>query len=99
MSTACDIGRLISRDPQHRDGKPLIAGTGITVQRIVGWYKAGLSPEEIADEYEHLSLAQVYAALAYFHANSEEIENGIRAEEAVEDRLIALHQRRKDLSR
>jgi hypothetical protein len=44
------------------------------VRRIVGWYKMGMSPEEIALEYPHLNLAQVHAALAYYHANREEIE-------------------------
>ncbi|MCC7474532.1 MAG: DUF433 domain-containing protein [Pirellulales bacterium] len=99
MISVCDIGQLISRDPNFREGKPCIAGTGIRVQRIVGWYKGGLSPEEIADDYEHLSLAQVYAALAYYHANTEEIENDIRAEEAEEERFIALHRQGKDSNR
>ena len=94
MATVCDIGQLISRDPQFRDGKPCIAGTGVSVRRIVGWYKQGLSPEEIADEYPHLSLAQVYAALAYYHANYEGMEKDIRAEEQEEERLLAEHRKR-----
>ncbi len=58
-----------------------MAGTGVTVQRIVGWYKLGLSPEEITTEIGHLSLAQVHAALAYYHANREEIEAALEADE------------------
>jgi len=50
-------------------GQPRVAGTGVSVRRIVGWYKTGLSPEEIAEEVGHLSLAQVYVALAFYHAN------------------------------
>ncbi len=69
-----DIGQLIVSSPDIRGGRPRIAGTGVTVHRIVQWYKLGLSPEEIAEEIEHLTLAQVYAALAYYHANREEIE-------------------------
>jgi len=80
MITTVDIGTLIVRSPEVRSGKPRIAGTGVTVQRIVGWYKLGLTPEEIADEIEHLSLAQVYAALTYYHANKEEIEATLTAE-------------------
>lgn len=97
MSTVCDIGQLISRDPQYRNGRPCIAGTGITVHRIAGWYKTGLSPEEIADDYDHLSLAQVYAALAYYHANFDKIESEIRAEWEEEERLLAQHRERKGL--
>lgn len=81
MSTITDIGTLITRSPDIRGGRPRIADTGVTVRRIVGWYKLGLSPEEIADEYGHLTLAQVHAALAYYHANREEIEADLAAEE------------------
>jgi uncharacterized protein (DUF433 family) len=74
-----------------RGGRPRIAGTGVTVRRIVGWYKLGWSPEEIADRTGHLSLAQVYAALAYYHANREEIEADMAAEEAEAERLEREH--------
>ena len=40
------------------------------------------SPEEIAENFEHLNLAQVHAALAYYHANREEIESDLAALEA-----------------
>ena len=87
MATIRDIGTLIVRTPKIRGGRPRVVGTGVTVRRIVGWYKLGLSPEEIADEFGHLSLAQVYAALVYYHANREEIEANIAAEEAEADKL------------
>ena len=86
MATASvDIGTLIMRSPEIRGGRPRISGTGVTVQRIVGWYKLGLSPEEIADQFGHLSLAQVHAALAYYHANRQEIEAAIAEDEAAGD--------------
>ena len=78
-----DIGTLITRSADIRGGRPRIAGTGVTVQRIVGWYKLGLNAEEIAARIGHLSLAQVHAALAYYHANREEIEAAIVADEQV----------------
>ena len=87
MSTAIDIGNLIVRSPEVRGGRPRIAGTGVTVRRVVSWYKLGLSPEEIADELGHLTLAQVYAALAYYHANREEIETDLESEEAEVEKL------------
>lgn len=85
------IGNLIVREPNIRGGRPIIAGTGVTVRRIVGWYKLGLSPEEIADRVGHLSLSQVYAALTYYHANKDELETDIAAEEAEADRLEQEH--------
>src|SRR5213592_475855 len=82
MGSVVEIGTLIDRDPGIHGGRPKIAGTGLTVRRIVGWYKMGMSPEEIALEYPHLTLAQVHAALAYYHANRAEIETDIAQVEA-----------------
>jgi uncharacterized protein (DUF433 family) len=86
-----DIGTMITHSRNMRGGRPRIAGTGVTVRRIVGWYKLGLNPEEIADRIEHLSLAQVHAALAYYHANRASIEADIAADEAEGDRLENAH--------
>jgi uncharacterized protein (DUF433 family) len=94
MSTAIvDIGTLITQSPEIRGGRPRIAGTGVTVERIVGWYKLGLRAEEIATEIGHLSLAQVYAALAYYHANQEEMDAAIEAEAQEADDLERQHRR------
>ena len=90
-STTVEIGSLIARTPGVCGGRPRIAGTGVSVRRVVVWYKLGLAPEEIADRIGHLSLAQVLAALAYYHANREEIETGLAAEEAEADRLEREH--------
>lgn len=86
-SRITDIGQLIVSSPDIRGGRPRIAGTGVTVQQIVSRYKLGLTPEEIADESGHLSLAQVYAALAYYHANREQIEAVLAADEAEAEAL------------
>src|SRR5437764_14414743 len=82
MASGVEIGTLIERDPAIRGGRPKIAGTGLTVRRVVGWYKMGMSPEEIALEYPHLNLAQVHAAFAYYHANRDQIEGDSAREEA-----------------
>ena len=69
-----DIVTLIVRDPDICGDRPRIANTRITVGRIATLWKQGLTPEEIADNWGYLSMAQVYAALTYYHANREEIE-------------------------
>lgn len=91
MTTVVDIGTLIVRSPEIRNGQPRLAGTGVTVRRIVGWYKLGLSPEEIAEEFGHVTLAQVHAALAYYHANQVEIEAIIAAEDKLAAELEQQH--------
>ena len=91
--TIVEIGSLITRTPGIKHGSPHIAGTGVTVRTIVRWYKLGMSPEEIAAEYQHLSLAQIYGALAYYHANREETDAHMAAEEAESDRIEQEHVR------
>ena len=91
MATVTDIGTLIEQSPGICGGRPCIAGTGVSVLRIAGWYRMGRSAEEIADQYGHLTCAQVYAALAYYHANREVIDAEMAAEEADYDRLYREH--------
>jgi uncharacterized protein (DUF433 family) len=63
MAVTQTLEGLIIKDPKLRGGRPIIAGTGVTVRTIVGYYKMGLTPEETADQMD-LDLASVYAALA-----------------------------------
>ena len=91
MTPITDIGSLITSSPGKCGGRPRIAGTAVSVRSIAGWYKLGMNPEEIADQYGHVSLAQVYAALAYYHANRDQIDAELADEDAEYDRLAALH--------
>ena len=93
-----DIGTMIVSAPDFKHGRPHIAGTGITVHRIAIWYKLGHSPEEIAGQYPHLTVAQVYAALAYYHANQAEVEAEIAADEAEADRLEREYTKAKQIA-
>jgi uncharacterized protein (DUF433 family) len=86
-----DIGTLIAQTPGICGGRPRLAGTGVSIRRIVGWYKLGWSPEEIADRIGHISLAQVHAALAYYHGNQHAMEADMAAEQAEADRLEQEH--------
>jgi uncharacterized protein (DUF433 family) len=80
-ATFTEIGALITRDPALRGGRPIIAGTGVCVRTIAIESSRGLSPAEIAADRPPLSLAQIYAALAFYHANKQEIDTDILAEE------------------
>ena len=84
------VSAHIAMTPGVAGGKPRIAGHRITVQNIVLWHeRLDLSADEIATEYG-LSLADVYAALAYYYDHREEIDQTIRADEAF---VNALRQR------
>lgn len=71
----------IETTPSIAGGKPRITGHRITVQDIVIWHeRRGLTADEIATEYG-LSLAEVYAALAYYYDHREVIDQAIRADD------------------
>jgi uncharacterized protein (DUF433 family) len=66
-----------------RSGKPRISGTRMTVEDIAEMnLKLGMSLIEIAGIYD-LSLAQVYAAMAYYFEHRNEIEEQVAEEEAM----------------
>lgn len=90
MATTTDIGSMIISSPDIAGGRPRIAGTGMTVMRVAGWYQLGYSPEDIVRK-TGLSLAQVHAALAYYHANTEAVDADLDDEAAEYDRLAGEH--------
>jgi uncharacterized protein (DUF433 family) len=61
--------------------KPRIAGHRIRVQDIVIWNEQGQSADEIVADFPQLSLAEVYAALAYYHDHREQIDQDIREDD------------------
>lgn len=68
--------------PGMRGGRPRIAGTRITVADIVLMHlRLGQSLEEIAGKYD-LSLAAVYAAIAYYYDHRAEVDRSIEADQA-----------------
>ena len=79
--------RYITHDPAVCGGRPIIRGTRTPVKSIVGYYKLGMSVEEILEGLPHLTPAQVYEALSYYHDHLAEIEQDIetsRAERVIE---------------
>lgn len=59
-------------------GNPVIKGTRISVANIAGFYLMGFGPEEIQRELPHLTLAQVYDAIAYFLDHREDMNRLIQ---------------------
>lgn len=56
-------------DPKIMVGKPIIAGTRITVELILELLARGVTPEKITSQkyYPHLKKEDVYAAIQYAH--------------------------------
>ena len=91
MATITDISTLITTDPNLRGGRPIITGTGTSVRRIAGLYNQGNNAEEIARRLNHLTITQIYAALTYYHANRDEIDADIAAENTAYQELAKQH--------
>ena len=73
-------------------GSAIIVGTKFPVRSVVNYVlRQGLSPEELVNEFGHLTLAQVHDALSYYYDHQAEIDREI--EENTEERF------RTDLSR
>jgi uncharacterized protein (DUF433 family) len=60
-----DTSALITADPEILGGKPVIAGTRISVQLILEKIGDGWSIEDLLEDYPHLTREQIIAAIAY----------------------------------
>jgi len=55
----------IAIDNEVRFGKPCIKGTRITVGDILQWLSAGMTEQEILEDYPELQKIHIKAALAF----------------------------------
>jgi uncharacterized protein (DUF433 family) len=60
-----DWKETITADPEVMMGKPVIAGTRLTVEFIVERLADGWTEEELVENYPGLTPAQIHACLAY----------------------------------
>lgn len=67
-------------------GEPIIVGTRTPVRSIVGYYRMGMTVDEILGALPHLKPAEIYDALAYYFDNQKEIEEYI--DENDEEKLM-----------
>lgn len=89
MPVLTDIGTLIVQTLDTCGGRPRMVGTRLTVHWVAIETQAGITPQEIVEERPYINLAQVYAALAFYYANKEQIDAEIAANNAEYDRLAA----------
>lgn len=57
--------KIITIEPGKRSGKPCIRNMRITVGDVLGWLAAGMSHEEIIDDFPELTQEDILASLAY----------------------------------
>lgn len=78
---------LIASNPNIRSGRPVVAGTGITIADIaIAKIFHGQDADGIAEWYG-LSLPQVYAALSYYYDHKTEIDADIKQRDDIADAM------------
>jgi len=60
-----DYSKIIKIEPGKRSGKPCIRGMRITVQDILEYLAAGMTEEEILQDFSELTPADIKACLAF----------------------------------
>ncbi|GAB2694943.1 DUF433 domain-containing protein [Mucilaginibacter koreensis] len=65
MANPIDYTLFIEIEPEVRFGKPVIKGTRITVYDILGWLAAGLTHQQILEDFPQLQEQHILACLAY----------------------------------
>ena len=90
--------KYITRRDDILSGEPIIGGTRTPVRSIVENRRLGLAPEEIPFHLPHLTLAQVYAALAYYSDHQDEI-NAYIERNRIPDDLVGKSFSGEELSR
>src|SRR5438874_2338173 len=81
------IEHIVSK-PAVCGGKPCIAGTRIRVQDVYVWHELqGLSADEIVSRFEQLTMADVYAALAYYWNHRDEIQSQMHEEDEIVEQM------------
>jgi uncharacterized protein (DUF433 family) len=81
--------RHIEITPGVCGGRPRIAGHRVRVQDVVVWTEQGQSADEIVANIPSITLSDVYASLAYYHDNREAVDQAIREDDELVDRLRA----------
>lgn len=60
-----DYKKIITRNPDKRFGKPCVRTTRITVYDVLGWLAAGMTNQEIIEDFPELTVEDIQACLAY----------------------------------
>jgi uncharacterized protein (DUF433 family) len=71
----------------YRNESYWIGETRISLDSVVYAFRNGLDPESIVKSFPLLTLEQVYGAIAFYLANSEEIDNYLSEQEVAFDNM------------
>lgn len=84
MSSNIDLPNILVRTPQ---GSLRIAGTRVSLDSVIYAFLEGATPEEICQDFSALSLAQVYATIAFYLHNREQVDAYLQEERRASENL------------
>lgn len=61
------------------DGVVRVAGTRVTLDTVVMAFRSGATPEDIAQSYPSLGLADIYAVVTYYLRHQAEVDRYLEA--------------------
>ena len=66
---------MVSEHVEQREGVYYVPGTRVSLDSIVYAFREGCSPETIREDFEGLSLAHVYGAIAFYLDHQVDIDS------------------------
>ena len=77
-----DYRQFITIEPGKRGGKPCIRGMRTTVGDVLGWLAAGMSQQEIIDDFPDLTEDDILACLSYAADRERRVTTSVTGHEA-----------------
>jgi uncharacterized protein (DUF433 family) len=57
------------------DGTVRVGGTRVTLDTLIGFYLQGESPEQLAENFSTLELADIHAVIAFYLRNRQQVDD------------------------
>jgi uncharacterized protein (DUF433 family) len=73
-----------------------VSGTRVPLETVVHAFRQGATPEEIVQDFPSLTLAQVYAVLAYYLGNRANVDAYVAQQAALSEAARLAHEARFD---
>jgi len=78
------------------DGVVRVGGTRVTFDTVIAAFSAGATPEEIAQQFPSLSLADVYQVIGFYLHRPSEVQEYLQQRKLQSDAVRAENERRFD---
>lgn len=78
----------IDPEPRASKGNPVVKGTRIKVIDIALRYELmGMTPDQIVEQFPHLTLPQIHDALSFYYEHKEELDRQSQRDQTVIEEL------------